>query len=87
MYDIYDLRRDYEQCGNMKKKGGGCQQCMKEMLLDLENYEVNPPSHATMDEKALLLAALMMIELQYYEDRSEDKKDGLEGPAAAAAEL
>ncbi|CAD7953450.1 unnamed protein product [Amoebophrya sp. A120] len=79
-YPIYDGEHHDREIGEFKKMGGGIKQFAMELLADAQTFQVTCPDNAHNEEKALLLAAGLMVDLQYYE-QTNDKPDELGGYA------
>jgi len=73
IFDIKDPRRgDSKPVGQIRKVFSGC---MKQCLTDADNFIAYFPAHANWEEKALILAAVIMIDMRYFEDK-DDRQDG-----------
>mmetsp|Transcript_16928 Transcript_16928/g.41967 ORF Transcript_16928/g.41967 Transcript_16928/m.41967 type:complete len:268 (-) Transcript_16928:458-1261(-) len=69
--DVVDRKGEGERVvGNVTKRAGDCGQAAKEAFLDLQNFDVKAPEDATPDEKALLVATALMLDLQYFENQN-----------------
>eukprot|EP00392_Amoebophrya_sp_AT5.2_P006179 g6189.t1 len=81
-YEITDTRTGAK--GLLTKDGSGVGNFVKDLLADAQTYIVKLPEGATPDDKTLLLAGSMMVELVYYED-TNDKPNELGGIAGGIA--
>ncbi|CAD7926196.1 unnamed protein product [Amoebophrya sp. A120] len=59
-----------KEVGLLKKEAVTGTQLLLEFVADAQIFRVTPPDPVTLDEKAMLLAAAMMVELQYYEGQN-----------------
>jgi len=71
--DVVDRKFAGERIvGSVTKRAGGLCQVAKDAFLDLQNFDVKAPKDATPDDKALLVATALMLDLQYFERRQEN---------------
>ncbi|CAD7953448.1 unnamed protein product [Amoebophrya sp. A120] len=77
-YPIYKGDNNKEKVGMFTKMGKGVMQFVQELLADAQTFKVTCPPDARAEEKALLLAAGLMVDLQYYE-QTNDKPEEMEG--------
>eukprot|EP00392_Amoebophrya_sp_AT5.2_P016652 g16930.t1 len=73
-YDVVEAKSG-RNVGAVVKTSRGCGQCLQEAFADVQGFDVTAPGNAGADEKALLMATALMIDLQYYE-REQDKNGG-----------
>ena len=63
-FQILDANRNRTNCRLMKKSPG----CLKAAISDADNFSLIFPHKATSEERALLMAAVIMIDFMYFEE-------------------
>jgi len=65
-FDIYNAGGD--KVGSLQKRTAGC---VKSMVSDTANFATFFPAGATSNDKALLLAAIIMLDFTYFEEKPQ----------------
>jgi hypothetical protein len=66
-FDVYDAGG--EKVGSLQKRTAGC---LKSAISDTANFATFFPANATPNDKALLLAAIIMLDFSYFEEKPQN---------------
>ena len=72
---IYDVQQGQQKVGIIEKRGSG----FTELISDADNFSLLFPIKATLEERVLLMAATLLLDFRYFEQKSGNNRGRYNG--------